>query len=294
MVCSIVGFEPFLFLILYVVITLILAKLSTRLAIRVTGHLLSEGHIAANLVDFLGSLLRGLIWLIAAVLISAEVSFTFGLQGAITESVYSFLAANSGRFGVMFVIVVGGYVAVRIFSIAFAEYKRHSKIHPLTLDLFQNVVRYLVYAIVAVLVLTNVLVMAGLQTLAGSLVTLFAVFIGLVVSFAATGSIGNALSGLVVMSWRPYKEGDRVELGNGVYGDVLEVDIMFTKIRTIKDEVVSVPNSQVLSNKIMNYSAMPKVIVHEEVTIGYDVPHSKVEALLIEAARRTDDLLKEP
>jgi len=151
-----------------------------------------------------------------------------------------------------------------------------------------------VYALVLVLVFTNILVMAGLQTLAGTLVTLFAVLIGLVVSFAATGSIGNALSGLVIMSWRPYGEGDRVEIGNGTYGDVMEVDVMFTKIRTIKDEIIHVPNSQVLGNKIINYSALPKVIVHQEVTIGYEVSRKRVEQLLLEAAKGSEGLLPEP
>lgn len=55
------------------------------------------------------------------------------------------------------------------------------------------------------------------SSFASTMVTLFTVFIGLVVSFAATGSIGNALSGLVIMSWRPYKDGDRVEVAGGTY-----------------------------------------------------------------------------
>jgi len=148
--------------------------------------------------------------------------------------------------------------------------------------------------LVTVLLFTNILVMAGLQTLAGTLVTLFAVLIGLVVSFAATGSIGNALSGLVIMSWRPYGEGDRVEIGGGTYGDVTEVDVMFTKIKTIKDEIIHVPNSQVLANKIVNYSALPKVIVHQEVTIGYEVSRSHVEQLLLDAAKASEGLLPEP
>jgi small-conductance mechanosensitive channel len=111
-----------------------------------------------------------------------------------------FSAANAGRIGIMVVIIVVGYVALRVFGIVFAEYTRRTKLHPFTIDLFQNLVRYLVYAIVAVLLLTNVPVMAGLQTLAGTMITPSTVFIGLVVSFAATGSIGNALSGLVIMS----------------------------------------------------------------------------------------------
>ena len=85
------------------------------------------------------------------------------------------------------------------------------------------------------------------------------------------------------MSWRPYKDGDRVEVAGGTYGDVVEVDVMFTKIRTIKDEIVHVPNNQVLGNKFVNYSALPKVIVHQQITLGYDVSRKLVEGLLLEA-----------
>lgn len=284
---------PLLLLVAYVGVTLGLAKLAVRVIIRVTRRLISSHNVSPTLAQFVGTLLRALVWLIAAVVVIAEISVTFGLQGAIAGAISSFLTENAGRLGVMSVIVVGGYVAVRIFGIIFVEYRRHSKLHPLTLDLFQNVVRYFVYAIVAVLLLTNVLVMAGLQTLAGTLVTLFTVFIGLVVSFSATGSIGNALAGIVLMSWRPYNEGDRVEAG-GVYGDVAEVDVMFTRVRTIKNELVHVPNSQVLANKIVNYSALGQVILHYEVTIGYDVPHTLVESLLINAARAIEGVLARP
>jgi small-conductance mechanosensitive channel len=216
------------------------------------------------------------------------------LRQMLLDSLSSFLGFNAGRIGVMIIIIIGGYLVTRVLGIVFVEYKRRTKLHPMTVDLLQSVVRYLVYAIVAVLLFTNILVMAGLQTLAGSLVTLFAVFIGLVVSFAATGSIGNALSGLVVMSWRPYREGDRVDIGGNIYGDIVEVDVMFTKVRTIKDELIHVPNSQVLNNKIVNYSALGRVIVHYQVTISYDVPRQHVERLLIEASKHVDGLLPDP
>lgn len=287
-----VSIEAYVLLIVYILVTIALAKLGSHLVVRLARRFSSR--LPSGLVDFVGSLLRGLIWVVAALLVITEASITFGLERAIAESISSFLSANAGRFGVMLVIVVGGYIGLRIFGIVFVEYKRHSKLHPLTLDLFENIVHYVVYAIIAILLLANVLVMAGLETLAGTLVTLFAVFIGLVVSFAATGSIGNALSGIVVMSWRPYRQGDRVEIGGNVYGDVLEVDVMFTKIKTIKNEVVHVPNSQVLTNKIVNYSTMPKVIVHYQVTIGYDFPHSLVEELLLDSARITEGISSEP
>ena len=275
-------------------VALVLVKLGSRLVTRAMKELVSRGKLTVDIASFLGSLLRGIIWVAGAVFIVTDLAITFGLSGALADSIWSFLSVNAGRFGVMIVILAMGYVSVRIFTIAFSEYKRRSKLHPLTLELFQNIVRYLVYAIVAVLLLTNLLVIAGLQTLAGSLVTLFAVFIGLVVSFAATGSIGNALSGIVIMSWRPYREGDRVEIGVGTYGDVAEVDIMFTKIKTIKNELVHVPNSQVLNNKIVNYSTLGKVIVHYQVTIAYEVPRRLVERLLLAASKLTEGLVPEP
>jgi small-conductance mechanosensitive channel len=287
-------FETYVLVAVFVLVTLVLAKLGTRIVNRLTQKLVRREKLPSNLAEFAGSLIRGAIWVVAALFIAAEISVTFGLQGFVVDSISLFLSANAGRIGVMLIIVIGGYVVLRIFGIVFSEYRRHTKLAPMTVDLFQSVARYLVYAIIAVMLLTNLLVMAGLQTLAGTLVTLFAVFIGLVVSFAATGSIGNALSGLVVMSWRPYKDGDRVEVGGNVYGDVLEVDVMFTQMGTIKDEVVHVPNSQVLANKIVNYSKLAKVIVHQQITIGYDVSRKLVEKLLLESASRTDNVLTEP
>jgi small-conductance mechanosensitive channel len=285
---------PYVLLVVYVAVTLVGARYGSRLIVSLARRLGTQRNLPASLLEFTASLARGLVWLIAASLVIAEGSVTFGLQQAIGDSISNFMSANAGRFGVMLVMIVGAYIALRIFGIVFAEYRRHSKMHPLTLGLFESIVHYLVYAVVAVLLLTNVLVMAGLQTIAGTLVTLFTVFIGLVVSFAATGSIGNALSGLVVMSWRPFKEGDRVEVGGGVYGDVLEVDIMFTRIKTIKDEIVHVPNTQILNSKIVNYSALGEVIVHQEITIGYDVSREIVERLLLAASKKTEGLLQDP
>ena len=276
-----------------VAIALVLAKVGVRLVVRLMKKLESEGRLSPGLAEFGGALLRVVIWLAAAFFILTQILVTLGLREILLQSISSFLSANAGRIGVMVVIIMVGYVALRIFGIVFMEYKRRTKLHPFTVDLFQSVARYLVYAVVAVLLLTNILVIAGLQTLAGTMVTLFTVFIGLVVSFAATGSIGNALSGLVIMSWRPYKDGDRVEVAGGTYGDVVEVDVMFTKIRTIKDEVVHVPNSQIMGNKIVNYSTLPKVIVHQQVAIGYDVSRESVEQLLLEAAQRSEGLLRE-
>jgi small-conductance mechanosensitive channel len=286
--------QTYVFLAVAIVVALVLAKLASRLILRLTKKLELRGDLPPGLISLVTVACRVLIWLVAGFFILLEVLVTLGMSQMLLGSVSSFFAFNAGRIGVMIIIVIGGYVVTRVLSIVFVEYKRRSKLHPMTIELLQSVMRYLVYAVVAVLVFTNVLVMAGLQTLAGSLVTLFAVFIGLVVSFAATGPIGNALSGFVIMSWRPYREGDRVDIGGNIYGDIIEVDMMFTKVRTIKDELIHVPNSQVLGNKIINYSTLGRVIVHYQVTIGYDVPRKQVEQLLLDATKDIASLLPDP
>jgi len=131
-----------------------------------------------------------------------------------------------------------------------------------------------------------------MREIAGSVVTLFAAFIGIAVSFAATGSLGNFLAGMLLMSWQPFKLGDRIEVGGGVYGDLIEYTLTHVKVRTIKDEVVIVPNLQVISNKLVNFSSLPLVILHTNVTIGYDVNRGVAEEALLEAANETWGVVK--
>lgn len=250
--------------------------------------------MSEGVADLFEAVVRFAIWAIVAGLVVTVILVQFGLGQLVAESITLSLTTNASRITLIVLTLVISYIVVRLIHVFFAEFKTRSKLHPFTVDLLEHVASYFVYAIVALLIVTNVLVAAGLGTIAGSLVTLFAVLIGLVVSFAATGSIGNALAGLVLMTWRPYRDGDRVEIGGGTYGDVVDVDVMFTKLRTIKDEIIHVPNLQVLGNKIVNYSGLERCILHQEVTIGYDVKRTTVEELLKRAAAKTEGLLDDP
>ncbi|MBI1955776.1 MAG: mechanosensitive ion channel [Acidobacteria bacterium] len=123
-----------------------------------------------------------------------------------------------------------------------------------------------------------------------------AVMIGLMVSLGSTSTVGNVIAGVVLTYMRPYKIGDRIQLGDTV-GDVLERTFMYTKVLTIKNEEVIVPSLQALGGAMINYSARAKqegLILHTSVTIGYDVPWRKVHELLIQAAGRTAGVLQEP
>ncbi|WP_336526970.1 mechanosensitive ion channel family protein [Bacteroides acidifaciens] len=122
------------------------------------------------------------------------------------------------------------------------------------------------------------------------------VFVGLIVSLGSSTVIGNIIAGLVITYMRPFKMGDRIKL-NDTIGNIIEKTPLVTRIRTPKNEVVTVPNSFIMSSHTVNYSTSAReygLIIHTEVSIGYDVPWRRVNPLLIEAALNTPGVVDDP
>ena len=122
------------------------------------------------------------------------------------------------------------------------------------------------------------------------------VFLGFLFTFGSAGSLSNIIAGLILTYMRLFKIGDRVKIGD-VVGDIIEKSLLVTRIRTIKNEIISIPNSTVMSSHTINYSSdAPEkgLIIHSTVTIGYDVPWKEMHQALIDAALKTELVLKEP
>ena len=122
------------------------------------------------------------------------------------------------------------------------------------------------------------------------------IFAGFLLSLGSTSLVTNIVSGIVLTYTRGLRIGDRVKIGQTV-GDVLERTLLVTRIRTIKNVVVTIPNGMVLNNEIINYNAPmleEGLILNTTVTIGYDVPWRKVHDLLLQAALATRDILSDP
>ncbi len=122
------------------------------------------------------------------------------------------------------------------------------------------------------------------------------VFIGILVSLGSSSAIANMIAGIVITYMRPFKVGDRIKIET-VVGDVLEKNLLVTRIKTIKNEEITIPNSKVLTAATMNYSSLAEtkgLILHVEISIGYDVPWKKVEDALIEAMNRCPSILEAP
>ncbi len=153
-----------------------------------------------------------------------------------------------------------------------------------------GIVRFLLYAFMFVLIFPY---------LPGSDSNIFkgvSVFIGVLFSLGSSSAIANMVAGLVITYMRPFKIGDRIRIGE-VTGDVIEKTLLVTRVKTTKNEVITIPNSAVLNGNTTNYSSEAQergLIIHTTVTIGYDVPWKTMHQALIDAALRTELLLDEP
>lgn len=122
------------------------------------------------------------------------------------------------------------------------------------------------------------------------------VFVGLIVSLGSSTVIGNIIAGLVITYMRPFKLGDRIKL-NDTTGNVIEKTPLVTRIRTPKNEVVTIPNSFIMSSHTVNFSQSARdygLIIHSEVSVGYDIPWRKTHQLLVEAALNTPGVVDDP
>lgn len=122
------------------------------------------------------------------------------------------------------------------------------------------------------------------------------VFIGLIVSIGSSGAIGNVIAGLVITYMRPFRIGDRIELQN-TSGDVIEKTPFVTRIRTVKNEIVTVPNSFIMTTQTVNLTESARqygLIIHCDVNVSYTYHWRRIYNLLIEAALDTRGVVDDP
>jgi len=122
------------------------------------------------------------------------------------------------------------------------------------------------------------------------------VFLGVLFSLGSTSAVANVVAGVILTYMRAFKLGDRVKIADTV-GDVTEKTLLVTRVRTIKNVDITIPNAMVLGSHIVNYSSSAKdygLILHTSVTIGYDIPWRQVHQLLIGAAKATENILELP
>jgi small-conductance mechanosensitive channel len=122
------------------------------------------------------------------------------------------------------------------------------------------------------------------------------IFVGVLLSLGSSSAVASAIAGVILTYMRSFLVGDWVQIGDTT-GEVLERTLLVTRLLTPKAEVITIPNSTVMSGSVKNYSTEAKkagVIFYTTVTIGFDAPWRTVHQLLISAALATEHVLRQP
>ncbi|MDE5887828.1 MAG: mechanosensitive ion channel family protein [Muribaculaceae bacterium] len=153
-----------------------------------------------------------------------------------------------------------------------------------------NIIRFLLYAFMIAMIYPY---LPGAES---GVFQGISVFVGLIVSLGSSTVISNFIAGFVITYMRPFKTGDFIKVKDTI-GTVIEKTPFVTRLRTIKNEVVTIPNSFIMSSDTVNYSASAReygLIIHTTMTMCYDVPWRLVHELLIKSALQTEGVLSQP
>ncbi|MGA1822652.1 MAG: carboxypeptidase regulatory-like domain-containing protein [Thermoplasmatota archaeon] len=221
-----------------------------------------------------------------------------GLRNDIINYGKDFLGKNAVQMLFLVVLIVFTVLFKKFFDLFFRELSsRTSKLSPAMLTMSKQAIQGAAYFVIALIFLFTVLSMAGLGDVGTTFILVISMIVGLVVSFAATGSIGNLLSGLVLLFMKPFEVGDRIKIGEDILGDVSYVGIMFTRIKDLDSELLEIPNNNILATTIINYTRAAQeggFAVVIDLTLGYEINPKIVRTLLKRAASSTKGVLKDP
>ncbi len=185
------------------------------------------------------------------------------------------------------VAVIAGYLLYKVIAREVTRLKNQKKLEEHFAYTLNRVVKW----VVVLIVLSGILaafgvtlgVISGLLTLLG----------GTIIGFAAVNTIGNAIAGLIVMTSRPFRVGDRI-LFKGQFADVVAIELIYTKMLTLDNVLVSVPNQELLKTEIDNFGKKKVVRRHVTITAGFEYDSQDVEEVLLEATGKVPRVLNEP
>ena len=174
-------------------------------------------------------------------------------------------------------ILVCGIFVIRIVLRIADKMMRKTHLEKAAVTLVRSVIRVALYLLLLLLTasslgidVTGVVALASVLTLA--------------ISLSVQNALTNMIGGFTLLNTRPFVSGDFVEIG-GQTGTVKEIGMTYTKLATVDNKTVSIPNGTVVSTEIINYTANGTRRVDILVTASYDDPVDKVLEALLEAAK---------
>ena len=205
------------------------------------------------------------------------------LESAFQALMMLFLAAPA----IKVTVVILKTIEKRIVS------KTETKVDNVIFDLLTRFVGVIIY-IVAIILALDLLGINVMPFIAGAGV------LGLAIGFAAKDTLSNLIAGVLLIIDRPFEIGDRIEVwtapsGSSTWGDVIDIGIRATRIKTTDNIVIIIPNNEIMKRDIINYTIISsKIRVRINIGVAYDTDLSKAKKIILDIADVIEWVAKEP
>lgn len=297
-VAALVERVPALFVFVFVMFAAaIIVRVFHRFAAYLRGELKAKPRRVAppTALAFAEVVLKYIIYLAALVIgvLGSVRTLPLADQDAIRRSVGSLPEFNPTILVEVLLGILLIVIADRFVGSIFEDLKGRTKKFTLrAVEEFKSVARYSVWVVGAVVLFFIVLNVLVSET---GLVVFAAGFIAFVIIVAAVGfeTARSLLAGLALMRADLFDVGDRIRVGDESVCDVVAMGLTLTTVRTLRGELVQIPNSRLLQEPVMNFSRSKPYAIFVEVAIGFDIGHERVRDVLLQAARETEGIVQD-
>lgn len=201
------------------------------------------------------------------------------------EKILDFFEHRGGDIIATILTFIIGYILARVLLSISQKAIVKSRLDPVCYRFLLSLLKVTLYSIVVILGCSRFVDTS-------SLIALLSV-VGVAVSLAVKDSLSNVAGGFIVLFSKPFKEGDFVDI-DGMSGSVQNISILQTKLLTFDNKAVFIPNGQVSTAKIVNYSAEEKRLLAVPVSVSYDTDLKKAKALLTDLVKNDPLVMQEP
>jgi small-conductance mechanosensitive channel len=199
----------------------------------------------------------------------------------------SWIYANFDKVLFPLITVIVGYLIYKVIAKRITWLREQKRLEDHLAYTLNRIIKW----VIGLISLSAILAQFG-ATL-GLISGLLTILGGTIIGFAATNTIGNAIAGLIVMTSRPFRVGDRIFF-NRQFADIQAVELIYTKMRTLDNVLVSVPNQELLKAEIDNYGKRKVIRRHVTITAGFEYNSPDVKNVLLKAIAEVPRVLKTP
>ena len=187
------------------------------------------------------------------------------------------------KIGGALLIAVAGFIVTRLISYLLGKALKKGNVDISLINFFKRVIHIVCYIIIVISALSHI----GISTTG-----IIAGFSAVAAAFALAlrDSLSDIASGVVILFTRPFKTNDFIEFDDQ-RGYVEKIDLMHTYIRTYDDTNVIIPNSNITTTKVNNFTTNPEVRVQIFIPISYDADFDKVKEIVVKRMRNTDKVI---